>query len=533
MTFSDNLDDRLDRLRSDWPVDSMVADVMTRINRHSPRRSSKFGRKRVFAGLAASGIVITLAFVWLIMLSRPASLLASVQDDLNRASYAHVVITQWGVNQDGHRAEIWYAKGKGLRVDQGDDVIVEDGKTQWAWSTKPGEGEKVVLRQQSPGFFTTQLPSMLALPETTREFKRVRSPELDRVVNGKACQGFSLTLDESKGLRVSPGQPAFRGLVLAETAGRIHEITLQDQQKDGSWKNTRKIEIDYDSVVPPEKVTAQLPAGARVIDRAEVFHATHPLAKAIVQVELGGLILAVHDIQPLKDREGFYVVSSVRGTSDFLKEFPPRVRAFNPELVLLDVAFQPGSNMIQGRKYDRIVMGNLTRDGVEYSWWLILPRRFYRLKDGQRVYEPVTTASYLAGEPGQLDDLPGKARVPLSATYWDDKHRDAKGVQQGVSTWAEVPLPTDRTPATLEDVASRARRDVKRMSVSGAGGLLGVAADLKTTPQTLRPLSRILSDVPDAEFAAAVRRGLEDLRQFDKVEDLRPDDFLPGLNPAK
>ena len=158
------------------------------------------------------------------------------------------------------------------------------------------------------------------------------------------------------------------------------------------------------------------------------------------------------------------------GTSEFLKAFPPRVRALNPELTLLDVAFQPGSNRTQGSKYYRVVMGNLTRNGVEYSWWLVLPRRHYRVKDGKRVYEPESTASYMPGEPGRLDDLPGKARVPLSATYWDDKHRDANGVQQGVSTWAEVPLPADRPPATLEDVAARARHDVQRMSVSGAGG---------------------------------------------------------------
>ena len=240
----------------------------------------------------------------------------------------------------------------------------------------------------------------------------------------------------------------------------------------------------------------------------------------------------MHDIQPLKDREGFYVVSSVRGTSEFLKAFPPRVRAFNPELTLLDVAFQPGSNMSEGSKYYRVVMGNLTRDGVEYSWWLVLPRRHYRVKDGKRVYEPESTASFMPGEPGRLDELPGKGRVPLSATYWDDKHRDANGVQQGVSTWAEVPLPADRPPATLEDVAARARHDVQRMSVSVRGACSGSPRISNPRPRRY-VLSRVLPEVPEAEFAAAVRSGLDDLREFDKIEDRRPGDFLPGMNPAK
>ena len=90
MTFSDDLSDRLDRIRSDWPVESMVDDVMTRVNNCAPRRAPKFGRNRVFAGLAASMMLATLALVWLLIFSRPASLLASVQNDLKHANSAHI-----------------------------------------------------------------------------------------------------------------------------------------------------------------------------------------------------------------------------------------------------------------------------------------------------------------------------------------------------------------------------------------------------------------------------------------------------------
>ena len=261
-----------------------------------------------------------------------------------------------------------------------------------------------------------------------------------------------------------------------------------------------------------------------------IRHSTslYPLDRALRQVELGGLILAVHDLQPLVGREGFYVVSSVRGTAEFLKTYPPRPRPVNPEVVVFDVAFQPGSNMMQGGKYDRIVMGSASRDGVEFSWWLVVPRRFFKVKDGKRVYLPENDQSAMPGEPGRLDDLPGTARVPLSATYWDEKHRDANGAQQDVSTWAEVPLAPDRPPGTLEEVAARARDDLLMMGVGGAGGLLGVAADAKAAPNTLRPLSHFSQEtVSDADFAAAVRRGLDDCGQFDEVRDVRPEDMLP------
>jgi hypothetical protein len=184
--------------------------------------------------------------------------------------------------------------------------------------------------------------------------------------------------------------------------------------------------------------------------------------------------------------------------------------------------------MMQGGKYDRIVMGSASRDGVEFSWWLVVPRRFFKVKEGKRDYLPENDQSALPGEPGRLDDLPGAARVPLSATYWGEQHRNAKGVQQDVSTWAEVPLAPERAPGTLEEVAAHARRDLLMMGVGGAGGLLGVAADGKKGADPLRPLSHFSPEtISNADFAAAVRRGLDDLRQLDEVRDIGPGDMLP------
>ena len=67
------------------------------------RDPPKFGRNRVIAGLAASLTLATLALVWLLVFSRPASLLASVQNDLKHANSAHIVITHWGNNEAGQR----------------------------------------------------------------------------------------------------------------------------------------------------------------------------------------------------------------------------------------------------------------------------------------------------------------------------------------------------------------------------------------------------------------------------------------------
>jgi len=165
---------------------------------------------------------------------------------------------------------------------------------------------------------------------------------------------------------------------------------------------------------------------------------------------------------------------------------------------------------------------------------MVVPRRYFKVTDGKRVYLPQNDQSAIPGEPGRLDSVPGSAWVPLSATYWDEKRRNANGFPQDVSTWAAVPVPPDRPPTTLDDVAGRARRDLLLMAVGGAGGLLGVAADAKRDGQSVRPLSNFSPEtVSDADFAAAVRRGFDDLRQLDEIRDFHPEEKVAPPGPHK
>jgi hypothetical protein len=520
MRNSDELADRMARLREEWPVGSMVHDVMARIDLTAPGRARH--PRRLLVGLAA-GLVATMGLAWVIAVNQPKTLLAAVQDNLQKARSAHLKITAWDGQGIAYPVQqIWYRRGEGLRFEGPDRVILEDGTTQWSWSTGKEVGETVVLRQNSPGFFTTGIASKLALPDIRSDWTKFRTPDLDRAVEGRPCQGYTISLADLE--RLPPGALAadrqeHRALLLAEANGRIDEITLERRPKGGAWQREREIRIAYDVPVPTDKFAARFPSGARVIDCDRAFDSLYPLDRALHRVELGGLILAVHDVQPLKDREGIYVVSSVRGTAEFLKQYPPRRRPINLEITVLDVAFQRMSNGNWGAKYDVIGMGEASRQGVSYSWWVIFPRRWFEVQNGKRVYQPESDVSFTAGEPGRLDDLPGKARVPLSAVYWDEKHRDDRGVQQEVSTWAVVPLPPDRPPTTWEDVAARTRRDLLAMGVGGAGWLHGVAAETKAAGNDLRGISSYAPEaISDTEFAAAVRRGLDDLRQLDEIQ---------------
>ncbi len=143
---------------------------------------------------------------------------------------------------------------------------------------------------------------MLALPDMPSFMTRDRAPELDRVINGHACLGYVLTQtgpdpDLPPGSKPVNPRP-FRLQVLPEAEGRIHEVIFQERRDDQTWRSVREIRIAYDVPVPDERVAARLPAGARVIDRDQIFEDRYPLERAIYRTELGGLILAVHDIRP-------------------------------------------------------------------------------------------------------------------------------------------------------------------------------------------------------------------------------------------
>jgi hypothetical protein len=532
----DNVEERLARLRAEWPAESIVDRVMARLGTSLDpvaARSAWFTRPRLFAALAASGLLAAVGLAWLLIATHPTTLLATVEQNLARAGSAHLDVTFWDDKGQAHKSEVWYRRDGGLRAEGPDEVIVEDVQFQWTWRKEAKPGEVIVLRQPRPNFLGRSLARLLALPDIPSFLSRDRAPELDRAIDGTACRGYLLN-PTGPDPDLPPGakpvnQRPFRGVVLADAEDRVHQITFQERRDDGQWRSVREIRIDYGAAVAPEMLAARLPAGARVIDRDRVFEDRYPLEGALHRVDAGGLLFAVHDVRPLKDREGLYVVSSVRGTAEFLRKYPPRRRWINAEVSALDVAMQPMASGNYGGKYDRIVLGNAAREGVEYSWWMIVPRRYFKIKNGEKVFEPESDVSFMPGEPGRLDDLPGKARVPLAANYWDERLRDANGAMGTVARWVEVALPADRRPTTVEDVASRARHDLQMMQYGGSSSLMGVAADARGDAQTLKPMSRFEPDkVSDAEYAAAVRRGLDDLRQSDEIREVDAGMMLPS-----
>lgn len=503
--MNDDLGRRLARLREEWPVGSIVSEVGARIEAESPRRGRRRDRWLAGAAASAAGLLGVLTLAWLLVASRPVPLLAAVRRDIERAGSAHLTFFARGADGEELRGDTWYVKGRGVRVEEPGLVIVEDAATRWSWRTDADD--PVVIRQPARRFFDHQLRTMFG-PNGPDDvgWPRERARRLDRDVDGRPCRAYTLTppaggLPRGLGLRVR---------AWLDDRDRFRQIDVEERRGDGEWRRRHEIHVDYDPPTAPDETAFRPPPGARVIGPAEAFHGLHPLDRALHRVEKGGLILAVHDVRPLEGREGVYVVSSVRGTPKFLAEHPPR----HPPLKA--IATQMMTNRNYDDAYDIIGLAGEARDGVEFAWWIVFPRRFDKLRDGRPEYLAEGTAPRPAGSPARLDDLAGKLRVPLHAIHLHESIQD-----RIVSTWAEVPLPADRPPATIEAVAARARRDLMQMGGVDSGyRLRGVATDVEPGSLSLRPPSPTSPDaVTDADFAAAVRRGMDRRRELDAIGD--------------
>jgi hypothetical protein len=505
------LEERLLKLAADWPVPSAADAVMARIGSQPDPRPQIWtvARRRVRLVAAVATMAVAAAVLWALVLGNPPTLQAQVQKSLEQAGSAHVVITSLDEKGVRQRAEVWYARGQGFRAESPDEIILDDGRQQWTWRADGSAGELVIARRPSRdavGLIT----GMFRLDDVSAPWARQRAPEHDRTVNGRPARGFVVTPPvpqvvppNGRGAVPDPHPPRY--VVLIDPDDRIVHIGEQ-RQVSGLWQAGREVAIEYDAAVPAEKLAVRLPAGGRVIDADRALAERFPLARAVVRVEAGGLLFAVHELLRVEG-DTLYVVSSVRGTDEYLTRHPPRARRLNLQTTLLDVAEQ----MVSG-SFDptcgRVGMASAESDGVHYLWWLAVRRRFFSVEDGRR------TPRF---DGPSLEVRPGTVRVPLQATY-----RGPDVARDWVRALGEVALRQVPQPEPLAAVAGRVRHDAHLIG-QAPGSVVTLYGWVRDGE--LRPLGP--DQISDGGFADQVGNQLDWLRSMDQVT-WPPVGVLPG-----
>ena len=165
--------------------------------RESPRRLATLPRRprrRALATAAAAAVCAGLGVVWTYVASTPSTLMAAVQDSLVRSQSAHLILTQTDDQGKTHRADAWYRRDDGFRIESPAGVLVDDGKYEWSWaSTSDKDNESLVIRQPSNKVnFARSISQWLAFPDVQIGSK-TRLPEADRMIGGVPCQALVVT----------------------------------------------------------------------------------------------------------------------------------------------------------------------------------------------------------------------------------------------------------------------------------------------------------------------------------------------------
>ncbi len=494
---SKEIETRLSQLGANWPVGSVAESVSRRLETLPISQMAKPHSRRWQWTLAGSVLILLVAIsvVWTTMLATPSTLAAQVKASIRKSVSAHIAMTTIDAKGGRIRANIWYSREHGFRMESTDEWVVDDGRQQWTWNPIVNESDRIVYRRASREG-VSMIAEMFQLENAPADWHQVRSTELDQDIRGKRCEAHLLEPSQQQSTSTAYGDShpsPMRIVVWLDSQHRVVQVDHQ-HQADGKWAVRRETSIDYDIENASDKFAVHFAPATKIVDADKLWSNRFPLDKSLATAESGGLLFAIHEIARCEG-DMFYVVSSVRGTSEHLKKFPPKRRRMNLQSSILEVAQQhdtAGSN--QG--CHRATLTNVNFEGVHYLWWIAVPQKSFWVKEGVRTF---------LESPSTLEYEPGRIRVPLMAHYLDPR-----AGSNWVDAQVELALLNDGRSETLAQIAGRARRDA--LLLDDGLNLYGSIKD--NVVQILRPQS-----IGDDGFANELVSQIEWLRLTDEIPD--------------
>jgi hypothetical protein len=351
----------------------------------------------------------------------------------------------------------------------------------------------VLVRASADG--AQMIAQLLDLDGAPSDWRRERLTELDERLPGGAHRAFQLA---------PPGAaPTTRIVFWLDDKNRPVRLSWQEHGGE-SWREGRRMTINYDAAVAPERLVADYPPGARVIDVRRGLAARFPLDRALAKQEAEGILFAVHEAMPLENRM-YYFVTSARGTDEYLKLHPPIRRRVNLNLSALDVARHVVGTGTPG-EFHSLGLLDAEEGGVHYCWWIAAPRRYFTVEAGKRRFQP---------SPYPLEVGGSLLEIPLGADLADPIFTDKLGVPKSVRVSIQLTTVADAPRSKLTSVATGLRDDARIVAA-----ILGFAEDTPLVGASLKDHSvrRVsLEKLSDEEYAAELARLYQQLLENDEL----------------
>lgn len=496
---------KLERLGAEWPSEASVVDrVMGQIETKGiqPVFSSTF-RKRWRASLALAAAVALMTFTWWFLSPVDNSLYAQALRAIENAHTIHSVIRalpadakapKVGEKPTGEAVESWYERGVGFRVNLPNEVRLGNTKDFWTYRKK----DKLAIRSDSRNLddlIDRELDLKRMLDEL-KQFGFERFAEGDETVDGRHLNAYLL---KNSGNVADPAWKAgtARGVVLLDGSSRIVRVRQEIRQGD-RWVTNILTEWQYD--LPIDRALFQPDFGdeVRIVDADAAFDQFVSLDKALYQDERRGIIFAIHRLERFGEH-GVLVVSSVRGAPQTMEKYPLKPR---PIQLGLYFAEGPASNLHtspQGDRYFRIDMAQVSSQGIDVCWWILVPRG--------------TNAP-----PYEVE--PGKVKLPLGFTPigWTDYGKtfaDEKGILQHVTWDAVRELPEAQDAPSFDRISQGVYADMTALSALPFRQLFMGCAPGTNTLEVRSP-----DDVSAAQYRVGAARNVSEWYERDVVFQL-------------
>ncbi|MCA9137508.1 MAG: carboxypeptidase regulatory-like domain-containing protein [Planctomycetales bacterium] len=491
---------QLERLAARWPGESVVADVVSRLP-DPPARPARSPKVDFRWYSWIGGVATVMVFAASLWISLPRSMQSAFQDSLRGASSWHAMKE---VFSDGETiiGEVWYDRDRGFRMEGMGQVTLDDGNVSHSWFLD-SDSTTVLKRPSMDGVAMTA--KMVDVSQIPSDWKKQRSQDHDREVNGVACRAFVVDIPNQL---VASGDD-HRSIMLMDNSDRLCQLINQKRHQD-SWQLESRMTIDYGRVIPESTFQLDFPGDSKIVDVQTILDERFPISKALARGEKDGILFAVHDLAPIDDGS-YYVISSVRGTPDYLRQYPPERRLVNLNYTALDVVSQVGSHSsIDGGT--QVMMYAIQWQGVDYLWWIMTLRN-----------------QGLGTAPG-YDSRTGEVRVPLIGNHRHKDRRDHRGVQLQTRLTLNVPS-TDRKPTSLEEVVAIARADMQIAShVLGEFESLPIAGAAENNTVVFTSFDK----VTDAGYARELRKARWQTQNGNFSGDGLPDGIeLAVANPVE
>lgn len=254
MKSSENIENILERLGSEWPEDgSIVEGVMQTIESPPPHIAAPKRRRMVMKSLFAIGAsLVACVVLWWTVEGSHNTLYAQVIDAVHKARTIHII--HYGQREEKAEPtkiwESWYEKGVGFRRDgynqtrKGSQSTVCLGNEDDIWTLLHGQ-KNTVIHSRSKGITkeTEQIFADIDRHASHLQKDGQRYPEGDQTFDGQRCKAFLLTKSDRSQPSLETGK--LRQLFYLDQQSRL--VRVESQAKDGDrWKTKQFNTIRYD-----------------------------------------------------------------------------------------------------------------------------------------------------------------------------------------------------------------------------------------------------------------------------------------------